>query len=335
MKRLFLPLVIMSAIFIGCKEEGTIITSLNLPQAITSNASVTDSTVILTGEVTFTSGDNSTSRGVCWSESPNPTTNDRFYQDNVRGIGTFSIDVFAELKPRTTYYVRAFAENSVGKIYANEISFNTGYFNPNVAFFNSRGCLECRKYEVGDRFELGGTEYIVADRKILDDAIANGSNMTIYCTSKVTDLQNIFSSNKEFNQDISSWDVSSVTNMSYMFTSLRGFNQDISNWDVSNVTDMAWMFGDANAFNQNISNWNVSKVSSTQYMFSYATSFNQDISDWDVSKVTDMEGMLNYTSTFNQDLTKWCVSKFDKEPNRFSTDSGLSPENHPVWGTCP
>jgi hypothetical protein len=51
--------------------------------------------------------------------------------------------------------------------------------------------------------------------------------------------------------------------------------------------------------------------------------------------VTDMSGMFDVASSFNQDLTNWCVSKIDKEPFEFSTESGLSPENHPVWGTCP
>ena len=360
MIRLLTALVVMGSILNGCKNEVAVITAQDLPQAITSNAIVTDSTVILTGEVTFTGGDNTTSRGICWSESPNPTTNDQFYQDNTRGLGAFSIDVFAELKPNTTYYARAFVENSVGKIYVNEISFNTGYFNPKGAFINSRGCLECEKYRVGDRFELGGTEYIVADRDMLDNAIANGIDITKYCTSKVTDMQNMFSSNKGFNQEISNWDVSkvnfmngmfyeasafnqnignwdvsSVTNMSYMFTSVRSFNQDISDWDVSKVTNMAWMFGDANAFSQNIGNWDVSKVTNMQYMFSYAISFNQNISRWDVSLVTDMDGMFNYTPTFKQDLTQWCVSNIDREPYSFSSESGLSSANHPVWGTCP
>ena len=39
---------------------------------------------------------------------------------------------------------------------------------------------------------------------------------------------------KEFNDDISNWDVSSVTSMSFMFQSCP-FNQDISSWDVSHV----------------------------------------------------------------------------------------------------
>ena len=40
---------------------------------------------------------------------------------------------------------------------------------------------------------------------------------------------------KEFNQDISSWDVSNVTNMHGMFYNCEAFNQDISDWNASNV----------------------------------------------------------------------------------------------------
>ena len=70
-------------------------------------------------------------------------------------------------------------------------------------------------------------------------------------------------------------------------------------------------------------------------MFNGAESFNQDISNWDVSRVTRMRNMFNKAISFNQDLTQWCVSKITSIPEDFSKESGLTPENHPVWGTCP
>jgi hypothetical protein len=51
--------------------------------------------------------------------------------------------------------------------------------------------------------------------------------------------------------------------------------------------------------------------------------------------VSEMRDMFKSASTFNQDLTHWCVSRFSTIPFDFSTNSALSPSNHPVWGTCP
>ena len=41
---------------------------------------------------------------------------------------------------------------------------------------------------------------------------------------------------------IAGWDVSGVTDMSQLFTEFKNFNENISNWNTSGVTDMSWMF---------------------------------------------------------------------------------------------
>jgi surface protein len=279
-----------------------------LPEVTTSNITVSDTTVILSGEVTFTDGDVSTIRGFCWSEEPNPTINDQFQLDNAKGLGAFSIEVFSKFQPNTTYYAKAFAENSIGKVYGNEVSFKTGFSNPNAAFINSKGCLECDKYAVGDTFKLQGTNYIVADRDMLNNALANGKDLSKYCTSKVTDMYGMFQRANAFNQDIGSWDVSNVTDMSSMFSNVASFNQDIGNWDVSSVTNMFNMFWSAKSFNQDIGSWDVSGVTNMFNMFYNSNSFNQDIGSWDVSSVTDMEQMFNGAASFNQDVGSWDVS---------------------------
>lgn len=90
-------------------------------------------------------------------------------------MGVFSANVISQLKPITKYYVRAYAENSVGKVYSDvEKSFIT----KGLAFINSSGCVECDKLAFGDKFELEGIEYIVADREMLDKALANGEDFT-------------------------------------------------------------------------------------------------------------------------------------------------------------
>lgn len=65
-----------------------------------------------------------TQKGVCWSTSTNPTislstkTLDGQFGNNFSSLIT-------NLQPGTTYYVRAYAQNSVGTGYGNEISFTT------------------------------------------------------------------------------------------------------------------------------------------------------------------------------------------------------------------
>ena len=163
-------------------------------------------------------------------------------------------------------------------------------------------CIVCNDYEVGEIFSINGVTYMVADREMLDEAYAKSYKIE-------NGIQVLVKG-----EDLSKYCTSKVTDMAGMFFAITPagspFNQDISKWDVSNVTEM-------------------------QHMFQWASSFNQDIGNWDVSNVTDMSGMFDVASSFNQDLTNWCVSKIDKEPFEFSTESGLSPENHPVWGTCP
>jgi hypothetical protein len=67
--------------------------------------------------------DSVTSRGFCWSTSPNPTISAQ--RKNVgSGTGAFSTTL-ATLSTNTTYYLRAFAINSVGVAYGTELVFTT------------------------------------------------------------------------------------------------------------------------------------------------------------------------------------------------------------------
>ena len=67
--------------------------------------------------------------------------------------------------------------------------------------------------------------------------------------------------------DISLWDTSLITDMSQLFQGRYYFNDDISKWDVSNVTDMFNMFFSCINFNQPLNIWNVSKVKNMDKLF--------------------------------------------------------------------
>ncbi|MDF1571102.1 MAG: BspA family leucine-rich repeat surface protein [Bacteroidales bacterium] len=145
------------------------------------------------------------------------------------------------------------------------------------------------------------------DRSLLEQRRDEGADLTILCTSLVTDMGMLFLGMTEFNQDIGSWDVSNVVDMSYMFHNAEIFNQDIGDWDVSNVTTMFQMFSYNSAFNQDIGDWDVSSVTDITLMFQRNTAFDQDIGDWDVSNVTRMADMFVGATSFNQDIGSWYI----------------------------
>ena len=95
-----------------------------LPTVTTTAASnITDSTATSGGNVTSDGGAAVSARGVCWSTSHNPTISDS-HTSNGAGIGSFTSSITG-LVGGTTYYVRAYATNSVGTAYGSEISFNS------------------------------------------------------------------------------------------------------------------------------------------------------------------------------------------------------------------
>ena len=196
--------------------------------------------------------------------------------------------------------------------------------------------------------------------ELFEDNNSFNSDIRFWDTSSVTDMQNMFYNANSFNQDIGIWNTSNVTNMSSMFSGANSFNQDIGSWNTSNVVSIAYMFRNANSFNQDIGSWNTanvtnmyslfqgaelfnnyigdwntSNVASMRNIFLGATSFNQDIGSWDTSNLNIMFGMFFNASSFNQDLTNWCVNNFSSEPDDFATNSPLTEDNRPIWGTCP
>jgi surface protein len=176
-----------------------------------------------------------------------------------------------------------------------------------------------------------------ATEMLRDASSFNDPDVAEWDTSSITNMQTMFFSATDFNQDIGSWDTSGVTSMQDMLRYASAFNQDIGSWDVSSVTNMTSMLTYASAFNQDIGSWDVSSVTNMNSMFTFVSAFNQDIGSWDVSSVTNMAFMFRAASTFNQDLSGWCVTNIASEPSGFdlSASSWTLANSRPVWGTCP
>ena len=89
----------------------------------TEASDITQTSATSGGNVSADGGAEITARGICWSTGQTPTTADN-KTTNGSGTGSFTSNITG-LGDNTTYYVRAFATNSVGTSYGAEVSFKT------------------------------------------------------------------------------------------------------------------------------------------------------------------------------------------------------------------
>lgn len=95
------------------------------PALTTTNASnISIIGAVSGGNITSDGGADITSRGVVWSTTQNPTIDLITKTMDGNGLGTFTSTI-SGLSPNTTYYARAYATNSVGTSYGNEVTFTT------------------------------------------------------------------------------------------------------------------------------------------------------------------------------------------------------------------
>lgn len=137
MKKVFFVMMMLCALLVACKPDGgdevynpednqggqdEVV--IYKPVVATGEVSdVTETTAVCGGDVTADGGAEVTSRGVCWSVNQNPTIEDEHTTDG-NGLGVFTSNL-SDLASNTTYYVRAYATNSEGTAYGEEVCFVT------------------------------------------------------------------------------------------------------------------------------------------------------------------------------------------------------------------
>lgn len=115
-------------------SDPAIFTTLNYAQLTTREFVNAGSFVVSSGgNIASNGGALVTLTGICWSTHPSPTRTDAFTIDYLN-YSTFS-STLRNLLPNTTYYVRAYAVNSVGTSYGNERTFTT----PSAAVVDADG----------------------------------------------------------------------------------------------------------------------------------------------------------------------------------------------------
>lgn len=105
----------MEILYVEGAELPTV--STNSINSITQTSAFCEGTVIKDGRSAVTA------RGICWGTSPAPTTVNSHTLES-GGTGNF-VSILSGLESGRTYYVRAYATNSVGTSYGNELSFVT------------------------------------------------------------------------------------------------------------------------------------------------------------------------------------------------------------------
>ncbi|MHC1776286.1 MAG: FISUMP domain-containing protein [Lentimicrobium sp.] len=116
----------ISGIDTGVKEAGRSLRCIKelLPTVTTTSVTdITQYTAVIGGDVTSEGGATVTARGVCWSTSASPTLSNSF---TIEGGGAWIFtSTISGLAANTLYYVRAYATNSAGTTYGNELLFTT------------------------------------------------------------------------------------------------------------------------------------------------------------------------------------------------------------------
>lgn len=124
MKRNIIPnllkITLVLFLMVNCKKEEKLV----LPQLTTvALSNISDTTATSGGNIKSDGGDYVTARGVCWDISQNPTITN-LKTTGGTGIGVFSCNI-SGLSRGTIYHVRAYATNSVGTAYGEDLTFST------------------------------------------------------------------------------------------------------------------------------------------------------------------------------------------------------------------
>lgn len=127
-KRIWTILIIIIGLVIvltiSCKKEKDQVQQ-GEPPVLTTNevTGIKQTTALCEVNITSDGGATITARGVCWSITQNPTIADSKTTDGT-GTDTFTSTITG-LTATTTYYVKAYATNSAGTGYGNEVHFKT------------------------------------------------------------------------------------------------------------------------------------------------------------------------------------------------------------------
>ena len=127
-----------------------------VPQVITIEAqNITESTVELAGNVVADNGYRVIERGFVYSTSENPDIENAVKFESGRGLGNYSATVRG-LQSNTIYHFKAYATNSQGTSYGEELTFTTVAEDSKI--FNVNNAVLTMVRVEGGTFRMGGSD---------------------------------------------------------------------------------------------------------------------------------------------------------------------------------
>jgi uncharacterized protein (TIGR02145 family) len=141
---------------VRCLRDTNIIIIPTTPTLTTTTTftNITTTSATSGGKITYNGGAAITARGVCWSTIANPTVSLSTKTVDGTGTGTFTSSITG-LNVNTTYYVRAYATNSVGTAYGTQqtLTIASVAFLPSVTIGTqvwTNKNLDVTRYRNGD-----------------------------------------------------------------------------------------------------------------------------------------------------------------------------------------
>jgi len=121
---------------------------VGLPTITTDSVTyITYTAAISGGKITNDGGASVTARGVCWDTTANPVVTGNHTTDGT-GTGAFTSSITG-LYSNTIYYVRAYATNSAGTAYGNQLSFMTPAFSCGDTLTDTRDGQQYPTVQIG------------------------------------------------------------------------------------------------------------------------------------------------------------------------------------------
>jgi len=189
-RTLFIVIVFLSFIFeTRCKKDEE--KQIQIPELKTSTViEITRTTATCGGRIISDGGSKVTSCGICWSTITSPTIADNKI-NNGNGVNSFR-NYLTSLTPNTTYYVRAYATNSIGTAYGNEVSFTTNPLTLPVIYTSSISSVTSCSAKSGGNITSDGGSIITnkgicwsssQNPTIFDNHTTDGIGLGIYYSS--------------------------------------------------------------------------------------------------------------------------------------------------------